>query len=159
LTIDICVYFGTQLNIGSSYKVIIMNPILRNILAVFAGIAIGSVVNMGIIMISGSIIPPPEGVDVANTESLKAGMHLFEPKHFLFPFLAHALGTLIGAFAAARIAATNKMKFALAIGAFFLLGGIWAVKMLSSPIWFAVVDLVAAYIPMGWLGGRLAARS
>lgn len=35
-----------------------MNPILRNILAVVAGIIAGSAVNMGIIMLSSSIIPP-----------------------------------------------------------------------------------------------------
>lgn len=133
-----------------------MNPILKNILAVVAGVVLGSIVNMGLIMISGSIIPPPEGVDVTNMESLKASMHLFEPKHFIFPFLAHALGTLAGAFVAALIAATHKMKFALGVGVFFLLGGIANVFMLPSPTWFAVLDLVGAYIPMGWLGGRLA---
>jgi hypothetical protein len=63
-----------------------MNPILRNILAVLAGVIIGSVVNMGLITISGKVIPPPAGVDVTNMESLKASMHLFEPRHFIFPF-------------------------------------------------------------------------
>ena len=136
-----------------------MNPILKNILAVVAGVILGSVVNMGIIMLSSSIIPPPEGVDVTNMESLKSSMHLFEPKHFIFPFLAHALGTLSGAFTAALIAAANKMRFALGIGAFFLLGGIVNVFMLPSPAWFTVLDLVGAYIPMGWLGGRWAGAS
>ena len=54
-----------------------MNPILRNVLAVIAGIAIGASVNMGIITISGSIIPPPDGADVATMEGLKATIHLF----------------------------------------------------------------------------------
>jgi hypothetical protein len=27
-------------------------------------------------------------------------MHLFEPRHFIFPFLAHSLGTFAGAFVA-----------------------------------------------------------
>ena len=45
-------------------------------------------------------------------------MHLFEPKHFLFPFLAHALGTFAGAWLAAFIAASYKMRFALGIGIF-----------------------------------------
>ena len=74
-----------------------MNPIIRNVLAVIAGLIVGSIVNMGIIAISGSIIPPPEGADVTTMEGLKATMHLFEPRHFIFPFLAHALGTLAGA--------------------------------------------------------------
>lgn len=50
------------------------NPIVRNIVALTAGIVIGGLVNMGIIMISGSIIPPPEGTDVTTTEGLKASM-------------------------------------------------------------------------------------
>lgn len=135
-----------------------MQPILRNILAVIAGIFIGSLVNMGIIMISGSIIPPPNGADVTTMEGLKATMHLFEPKHFILPFLAHALGTLVGALLAARFAANNHMRFALAIGVFFLIGGITSVYMLPSPLWYTVVDLVGAYLPMGYLGGKLAGK-
>jgi len=133
-----------------------MNPIIRNTLAVLAGIVIGSMVNMGLIMISGSVIPPPNGADVTTSEGLKASMHLFEPKHFLFPFLAHALGTFAGAFVAALLAASHKMKFALGIGVFFLIGGITSVFMLPSPVWFTVTDLVGAYLPMGYLAGKLA---
>ena len=63
-----------------------MNKIVRNILAAITGIVIGSVVNMGIINVQDFFIALPEGVDVTNTESLKSSMHLFEPKHFIFPF-------------------------------------------------------------------------
>jgi len=48
------------------------------------------------------------------------------------------------------------MKFALGVGAFFLLGGIMVNYMLPGPTWFAVVDIVFAYIPMAWIGARLA---
>ncbi|MBK7407185.1 MAG: hypothetical protein IPL49_19070 [Saprospirales bacterium] len=133
-----------------------MHPILRNILAVIAGIFVGGMVNMGIIMLSSSIIPLPEGVNPADPESLKAGIHLFEPKHFIFPFLAHALGTLVGAYLTALIAANRKMILALVIGVVFLIGGIINVVNLPAPLWFDVLDLVAAYIPMGWLGWKLA---
>lgn len=92
-----------------------MNPIVRNILAVVAGLILGGIVNMGIITISGSIIPPPEGADVTTPEGLKASIHLFEPKHFLMPFLAHAMGTFVGALVAALIAANRKMLFAIVI--------------------------------------------
>ena len=136
-----------------------MNKIARNVLAVITGIILGSVVNMGIIMLQGSFIALPEGVDVTNTESLQSSMHLFEPKHFIFPFLAHAIGTLVGAYLSARIAASHKMKFALGMGTFFLIGGISMVLMIPSPIWFVILDLSLAYIPMGWLSGRLATKS
>lgn len=133
-----------------------MHPILRNILAVVLGLVVGSAVNMGIIMISGSIIPPPNGADITTMEGLKSTMHLFGPEHYIFPFLAHALGTLVGAFVAAKIAATNKIKFALAIGAFFFLGGAMNAYMLPAPTWFLILDLAGAYFPMAYLGKKLA---
>lgn len=136
-----------------------MNPVLRNILAVIAGIVGGSIINMGVISISGSIIPPPEGADVTTMEGLKESMHLFGPQHFIMPFLAHALGTFAGAFLAALLAANRKMTLAIVVGAFFLAGGIMNVFMLPSPVWFAIVDLALAYIPVAWLGGKLGSNS
>lgn len=132
-----------------------MKPIVRNILAIIVGLIAGSFVNMGIIMISGSIIPPPEGVDNTTMEGLKAGMHLFQPKHFLFPFLAHAVGTFVGALLAAIIATKRIMLFTFIIGAFFMIGGIINILMLPSPIWFTIVDLVFAYLPMSYFAGKL----
>ena len=132
-----------------------MNPILKNILAVAAGIILGGMVNMGIIMISGSIIPPPEGVIPMDIESIKANMHLFESKHFIAPFLAHALGTMVGAFTCVKIAANRHLKLALLIGIFFLFGGIQVAIQLPAPLWFKALDLVVAYIPMAMLGWNL----
>ena len=135
-----------------------MNATIKNILAVIAGLILGSALNMGLVMISGSIIPPPEGADVTTMEGLKESIHLFQPKHFLFPFLAHALGTLVGAFVAGLIAANKKMTFALVVGILFLIGGIINTFMIPAPIWFNVLDLFMAYIPMAWFGGKLAMR-
>jgi hypothetical protein len=135
-----------------------MNTTLKNVLAVIAGVLVGGALNMGIIMISGSVVPPPNGADVTTMEGLKESMHLFEPKHFLMPFLAHALGTLLGSFIAASIAVTHKMRFAIGVGCWYLLGGIINVIMLPSPIWFTLLDLGVAYIPMAYLSGKLATK-
>ncbi len=131
---------------------LIMNSTVKNILAVVAGFIGGSAVNMGIIMISGSVIPPPEGADVTTMEGLVASMHLFEPKHFIMPFLAHGLGTFAGAFLAFWIAASHKLKFALTIGLFFLLGGTANAFMLPAPTWYNILDLTMAYFPMACWG-------
>lgn len=133
-----------------------MNPIVRNVLAVLAGLLVGSLVNMGLIMVSGKVVAPPPGADVTTLEGLKASIHLFEPKHFLFPFLAHALGALTGAFLAAFLAASRNMAMALVIGAVFLAGGVANMFMLPSPMWFNILDLVGAYVPMAWIGGKIA---
>ncbi|MCI5083185.1 MAG: hypothetical protein MRY78_15920 [Saprospiraceae bacterium] len=135
-----------------------MNPILRNVLAVVAGIVIGSIVNMALIMIGNIVFPLPESIDPMDPESLKAGMALLEPKNFVFPFLAHALGTLVGATVAALIATGNILRPALVVAAFFLLGGIVNVVTLGGPMWFNALDLVVAYLPMAWLGIRIADR-
>lgn len=135
-----------------------MNPVLRNTLAVIAGLFVGSIVNMSIILMSGSIIPPPDGADNTTMEGLQKTMHLFEPKHFLFPFLAHAIGTFAGAVIAALLAFNHKTQLGLIIGAFFLLGGIVSVCSLPSPMWFTVVDLAFAYIPMAYLAIKLVKR-
>lgn len=129
-----------------------MHPVLQNILGLILGILIGSLVNGWIISISGSIVPPPEGADMTTPEGLIQAMAIMEPKHFVMPFLAHAIGTLVGAFIAALIAATHKRIFALVVGIVFLIGGIYMVTMLPSPLWFTVLDLAVAYIPMAYIG-------
>jgi hypothetical protein len=133
-----------------------MKTILLNLLAVAVGVILGSMANMGIIMISEVIIPPPEGADLTTTKGLKASMHLFKPINFLMPFLAHAIGTLVGATLSGLIAASHRTRFSMAIGIFFLIGGILSVYMLPSPLWFSIADLSLAYLPMGFIGGRLA---
>jgi hypothetical protein len=132
--------------------------ISRIILAVLLGAAAGGALNMSIISISGSIIPPPEGAITSTMEGLKDSIHLFEPRHFIMPFLAHALGTLLGAFITALIVTKNKIQFALGIGFFFMLGGIANVIMLPSPFLFAIVDLILAYVPTAYLGGIVAVK-
>jgi hypothetical protein len=135
-----------------------MKNALRNTAGVLIGLVVGTMVNGGIIDISDSIVPLPEGVDPNDIDSIKANLHLYQPIQFLFPFLAHALGTLIGAVIATLIAVSHQLKFALGIGAFFLLGGIAINIMITGPIWFTVLDLVVAYLPMAWLGNKFAQR-
>jgi hypothetical protein len=135
-----------------------MPNLLRNVLAVLAGIAIGGGVNMALITLSPSLIAPPAGVDVNSAESLSKAMHLFEPRHFVMPFLAHAVGTLAGAFAAYLIAATYRAQIAYVIGAVFLCGGVAASFIIPAPSWFIALDLLAAYVPMAWLGVQIGTR-
>ena len=132
-----------------------MPNILRNVLAVLAGIAVGAVVNFALVALGASLIPAPAGVDVSTPEGLTRGMHLLEPRHFIMPFLAHALGSLAGAFVTYLIAASYKPHLGLAIGVLFLCGGVAASLMIPAPTWFKALDLVVAYLPMAWLGIQL----
>tara|TARA_R110000868_G_scaffold314046_2_gene575026 strand:- start:183 stop:602 length:420 start_codon:yes stop_codon:yes gene_type:complete len=134
-----------------------MNPIVRNVLAVIVGWFGGSIVNMSLIK-AGQSVFPFDGIDPNDMEALAEIMPTLDAEYFVFPFLAHAVGTLVGALIAGLIAANHKMKFSLSIGGLFLIGGIMINYMLPGPIWFAVLDIVVAYIPMAWIGGTLALK-
>lgn len=135
-----------------------MSTQVRNVLAIISGIVAGSVVNMALITLSPTLIPPPAGVDVSDAESLRKGLHLFQPRHFVMPFLAHALGTLAGALAAYMVAASHRARMAYVIGALFLAAGIAASFMIPAPAWYIVLDLLGAYLPMAWLGIQIGKR-
>lgn len=135
-----------------------MNNVLRNILAVIAGLVAGGAANMGLIMLGGQLVPPPEGVDVTSMESIRNSMHLFQIQHFIFPFLAHAAGTFVSALVASMIAGSGRLIIAMALGAFNLLGGIIASALIPAPVWFIALDLLAAYLPMAFLGWKLGGK-
>lgn len=132
-----------------------MKPIILNSIAVIGGLILGSIVNMALVSLGGELIPPPVGADVSSMEGLTEAMAQYEPKHFLFPFLAHALGTLAGALFAVIVATSHKLSMALVIGAVFLAGGTYMVFLLPSPLWFNVIDLIFAYMPMSLIAYKL----
>ena len=125
-----------------------MNSIIKNILALIGGGLVGMVANMGLIITGNQLIPFSENINPMNAMN-------WEIRYFIFPFLAHAIGTLSGAFIAAKFSASYHMLFAICIGIFFLSGGISMVFILPAPIWFIVIDLIFAYLPMGWLGWKI----
>jgi hypothetical protein len=135
-----------------------MKTVIRNILALVVGLPFGGVVNMALVMVGPRLVPPPPGVNMSDANSLSASVHLLEPKHFLFPFLAHAVGTLAGAALAYLVAASRRAAFGFVVGAFFLAGGIAAAFLIPAPRWFIAADLLLAYLPMAWLGNGLARR-
>ena len=121
-----------------------------NVLAIVVALIAGSIVNMLLITVGPMLIPPPAGVDVADMASLAASIHLFEARHFVFPFLAHALGTLTGAMIAVMM--SHRAWPAWLVGLLFLVGGITVGFMIPAPFWFTALDLIVAYLPMAWLG-------
>jgi len=132
--------------------------IIRNAAAVGAGALTGGILNMGLVALGPMVIPPPPGGDITTMEGLRSTIHLFEPKHFIFPFLAHALGTLAGAWLAARLSASRPRGSAMAIGVLFLSGGAMMAYSLPEALVFNIVDLALAYLPMAWLGYRWSGR-
>ncbi len=125
-----------------------MNSLLRNVLTFLLAAFIGGAVNFAIVSIGFDQIATPEGFDFEKPNTFA----LLEPIHFILPFAAHALGTLVGAFLVSKFAVSHHKKLAMGVGFFFLVGGILASLSIPAPIWFIVLDLGMAYIPMALLG-------
>jgi hypothetical protein len=132
-----------------------MNPILRNFLAFILGAVIGGILNGAIVAIGPMIFPYPEGLDPNDVESFAEHIDEFSFGNFFMTFLAHALGTLVGALITVKVAATHKVNLAYGIGAFFLIGGIAASFMIPAPTWFIATDIILAYLPMAWLAIKI----
>jgi len=128
-----------------------MMLILRLIFAVAVGVIGGSIINMGLVILGGAVIPLPPGVNVASAQSLRAAADLLGPQHFLFPLVAHAGGTLAGCLIACWTFPRLRNIAALLTGCVFLLLGIVNAFLIPAPLWFLALDLPLAYLPMALL--------
>lgn len=126
--------------------------------AVLLGLVLGSLVNLGLVTAGAALVPLPAGVDPADTDSVAQAVHRFEFRHFVFPFLAHALGTFTGALVAALVARSHAVAAAVAVGMLFFAGGVAASTMIPAPLAFVVTDLLLAYGPTAAAGLLLARR-
>lgn len=135
-----------------------MSKTVRNILITILGWVAGSLINMALVNTGNILIPPPPGSNLNTMEGLEQAMLLMEPKHFIMPFLAHALGTLTASFIIAKYAASAQIWCVAVAVLLFFFGGFYMTTILSAPVWFKIIDLLAAYFPMGvmgyWLGRK-----
>ena len=127
---------------------ILMKQIFKNIGIVLLGIIIGMIVNMGLIIIGGIFFPLTDNFEPMNAIN-------WDFKYFIFPFLAHSIGTLSGAFIVSKISRNSHIIMPLIVGLYFLSGGLYMVTILPAPTWFISLDLILCYIPMAVLGWKL----
>jgi hypothetical protein len=132
---------------------------MKSILLSVAGLLLGVITNGVIVQIGSQIVKAPKGLDLSTSQGLAKAMPLMGAEHFVFPFLAHAIGTLVGAYFVSRMKVNRALLNAMAIGFAFLAGGVMMVLTLpGTPWWFVATDLVLAYLPMAYLGFKLGQR-
>jgi hypothetical protein len=129
---------------------------MKSILLSILGLLLGALTNGILVQIGSSLVEAPLGLDLSTKEGLAKAMPLMDYKHFIFPFLAHALGTLVGAYFVSKMRVNRTLINAMAIGFAFLAGGVMMVITLpTTPLWFILLDLIFAYLPMAYLGYKL----
>ena len=128
---------------------------LRNITAGVAGIVAGVVLISLVQWISHVIVPLPPGFDAADPEALARLVAQLPPLAFILLELSYVAGALASGFVAARLARTRPMALALVMGGVFTLFNIANQLQIPHPAWLAVLTTVT-FLPLAWLGGRLA---
>lgn len=136
-----------------------MNPWLRSILVVVAGVVVGGIAVFALEMLGMTLFPLPDGVDPMDPESLAAAAAAGQiPLGAMIMVLAAWLvGALIGGYVAARLAAREALKHALVVGAVFTVLDLGNILTIPSPIWMAVLG-VGLPVPAAYLGSRWAPR-
>jgi len=127
-----------------------MKIVINSIVLIIA-IVVGMIINMLIVKYGVLLISNPEGYDNTSMEAMQNTFHLLQPKHYVIPWLAHAFGAFTGALIVFNFSKSNMFYLALSVCVLFFIGGVIMVVALPSPIWFTVLDLGFAYLPMAWL--------
>jgi hypothetical protein len=127
-----------------------MNPTVRNVLAVLAGLVAGVVAIMLLEMVGWLIYPPTPDLEPAEVMANSPIGAL------LMVELAAALGSLVAGAVAAKLGVGKPMVLAAIAGVVLTLGGIASVAMVPHPMWFVVLSTLT-FVPMALLGGRLVA--
>ena len=141
-----------------------LNPMLRNLGAVFVGCLFAGMIIMIVEMIGHAIFPPPQEIREAlqsedttiREEAIRNYIPNAQVGALLFVPLAWAMGTMIGGWVAARLAHPGAEDVAYGVGALMLLVGLLMLVSIPHPLW--MMAGVVAFPTGAWLGSRLGRR-
>lgn len=126
----------------------------RNIGAVLAGLVAGGVFNMALVMLNAMVLfPMPPGADMNDPAAMNAYVAGLPVTALLVVLVAHLGQSFLGAWVAARLAASRPMVLALIIGALSLLGGVMNLLTIRGPTWMLIE--LPLYLVVAWLAGRM----
>jgi hypothetical protein len=128
-----------------------MNPILRNVLSVVAGLMAGVVVIMVVEGAGHTIYPPPPGLEPAEL------MKQIPTGALLMVELGAVLGSLTAGAVASKLGVAKWPWLSVIVGVVLTLAGVSTLVMLPHPMWFSVLSTLT-FVPMAMLGGRLVGK-
>ena len=127
---------------------------LRNILAVLAGLIVGNMAIMGLHYVGIYFYPLPEEANIGDMNTIAEYVKVAPFGALLMVMLAHIGGTFIAGLAAAML--SKKMYVSYIIGGFFTIMGIRTLYLLPHPIWFNLEAIL--YLPAAIYGFKLIAK-
>ncbi|KIC62171.1 hypothetical protein [Chryseobacterium taiwanense] len=114
---------------------------VRRILAVIAGIIVGSIGIWLMERLGHSLYPFPAGMKLDDIEGFKAYVDNLPFMGKFIVILGYALGALLSGFVATKVANNNKPTAAMICGIIFLFFTIYNMVLLPTPAWFWVLGI------------------
>jgi hypothetical protein len=131
-----------------------VHPVVKSVLAVLGGVAVGYLVIFLVQNISSGMYALPEDVTLRDRDALARAMASLPVGAFLMVLLSYALGSLGGGWVAARYAPRAHVGHAIAVGVVLTLQGLLNLTVFRHPTWFIVLN-VPEFVLFAWLGGVL----
>jgi hypothetical protein len=126
---------------------------VRNILAVIAGLVVGMVVNMALIMLNAYVLfPMPPGTSMQDPEQVNAYIATLPTVAFFVVLSAHLGQSFVGGWTAARLGSSRPMMLAMIVGVLSLVGGAINMMTIKGPDWLYIE--LPLYLVVAWLAGR-----
>lgn len=114
---------------------------LRRILAVIAGIIVGSIGIWLMERLGHTLYPFPADLKPDNLEGFKTYVESLPFMGKFIVILGYALGALLSGFVATKVANNNQPAAAIICGVIFLFFTIYNMTVLPTPIWFWVLGI------------------
>jgi hypothetical protein len=130
---------------------------VRNILALFAGLFVGMSWNMALVVLNSSVLfPMPEGMSMQDPVQMNAWIATLPVAAFIVVLLAHLGQSFFGAWVAVRLSTSRPMLLAMIIGVLSLAGGVMNMMSLEHPAWMYIE--LPLYLVVAWAAARLGSR-
>ena len=93
--------------------------------------------------VNASFFPAPAGVDVTTPEGMAQAVGMMPTGAFIGLVVGYLVATTLGAYVAARLAASRHLLVASLVAAVFVAGGVANFMMIPHPIWVPIASMLA----------------
>lgn len=124
---------------------------IKNILAVFAGLATAFVIIFVFEAIGHIIYPPPPEIDLSNSDHVRQLIESMPVGALIIVIIAWAIGSFAGGVVSSIVAISHKTMLAIIVGALITVSAFINLMMVYHPAWMWVCGLLAG-IPFAWWG-------
>lgn len=128
----------------------------RSFASVVLGVVVAGLSIAALETLSHRIFPPPPEASSSDPQVLAQVIAEMPIGALLLILVGWFIGTVVGSWTAARLAARAEPTHGLAVGGVMMIGGVVTMLQIPHPQWFMVVGALL-FLPAAFIGARLTA--